>query len=62
MPDFDISVIKVAQTTEEFHVTADDEKKAKDIAIELAKNTTFDHGDPELVVDMCLECKEDKSA
>lgn len=58
MPIYDISVVKVAQTTEEFEVTAETEKKAKKIAIDLAMKTQFNHGDPEIVVDMCLEHKE----
>ena len=59
MPTYDISVVKVAQTIEEFEVTAENEERAKKIAIEIAKKTEFDHGDPEIVVDMVLEHKEE---
>lgn len=58
MPEFDISIIKIAQTTEEFHVTAKDEESAKKVAIQAAKESDW-YDEPEIIVDVVLECKGD---
>jgi hypothetical protein len=63
MPKFDMTVIKVAQTTHDYTVDAENEKEAEKLVIEVARaDVPWEHGDPEIVVDMSLMHKEEDSA
>jgi len=57
MPEFDISIVKIAQTTEDFHITTKNKKEAEKLAIQAAKKTEFSHGEPDIITDMIIECK-----
>lgn len=59
MPEFDMSVVKHAETLHDYKVTAKDETEARKLVLEVAReDVPWEHGDPEMVVDMCLELKE----
>jgi len=63
MPKFDMTVIKVAQTMHDYTVDAKDEAEAIKLAIEVARaDVPWDHGEPEVIVDMSLMHKEDEPA
>lgn len=63
MPTFVISVVKVAETLHDYTVTAKNEAEARKVVIEVAKaDEPWNHGGPEIVVDMVIERKDDESS
>ncbi|RLG45562.1 MAG: hypothetical protein DRN81_01205 [Thermoproteota archaeon] len=59
MPKFDISIVKICQTTEEYQVTAQNQREAEKLAVKAAKKQEWKPGKPEIILDLVLEQKSD---
>lgn len=56
---YEVEVTRISYATESFLIEADNEERAKELALNEAYNTSFDEDTAEYEVDSCIESDEE---